>query len=246
MKKTRKLLALCVVLASLVGVLAIPGVSLAGVNPLYSFETLPPYRGRDYRVGDIVRFGAYEQDNRTSNGKETVSWIILDIQDNKALILSKYILDVIPYHRKNESVTWETCSLREWLNSNFLRTAFTSDEIDQIVPVTMENYDNETYNIYGGRRTTDRVFLLSYDDVTTYFWADADRETFATDYAQDRGVYIAEESGSSWWWLRSPGKTENRAGNVVARGAASTFGAFVYSGEGGVRPALWVNLDAVY
>lgn len=244
MKKTKKLLALCIILASVVGLLG--PACVAKITPLYSFETLPPYRYNNFRVGDIVRFGAYEQDNRTWDGKETISWTILDIREEKALILSRYILDVIPYHRKNESITWEDCSLREWLNNSFLRTAFSSDEIDQIVPVTINNNNNDEYHIYGGRRTTDRVFVLSYDDATTFFWADADRKTTATEYAQSRGVYIDKDTGNSWWWLRSPGKTENRAGNVVSRGVPSTYGAFVNSGEGGVRPALWVNLDALY
>ena len=46
-------------------------------------------------VGTTITLGEYEQDNDVSNGPEPIKWIVLDIQDNKALILSKYLLDIL-------------------------------------------------------------------------------------------------------------------------------------------------------
>ena len=48
-------------------------------------------------VGDYVYFGAYEQDGDTSNGKEKIEWLVLDKQDNRALVLSKYAHDTSTY-----------------------------------------------------------------------------------------------------------------------------------------------------
>ena len=46
-----------------------------------------------YRIGDVITFGKYEQDNKTSNGKEDIEWIILDRQGDKVLLISRMALD---------------------------------------------------------------------------------------------------------------------------------------------------------
>ena len=65
-------------------------------------------------VGDIVYFGAYEQDNNTSNGKEDIEWIVLAKENGKVLVISKYALDCQEYNSTYTDVTWEACSLRTW------------------------------------------------------------------------------------------------------------------------------------
>ena len=51
----------------------------------------------NYIIGSTVLFGAYEQDNNSNNGKEKIEWTIIDKFDNELLLLSKNVLDVIPY-----------------------------------------------------------------------------------------------------------------------------------------------------
>ena len=63
-------------------------------------------------VGDIVTFGSYEQDNNLSNGKEAIEWLVLDIQDGKALLLSKYGLETKEYNTGDYEITWERSTLR--------------------------------------------------------------------------------------------------------------------------------------
>ncbi|MBP3696995.1 MAG: hypothetical protein J6J45_05560, partial [Clostridia bacterium] len=70
----------------------------------------------DTQVGDYITFGSYEQDNDLSNGKEPIEWLVLDKQDGKVLVISKYALDAKPYNDEYVDVTWETCTLRSWLN----------------------------------------------------------------------------------------------------------------------------------
>lgn len=48
-------------------------------------------------VGSSIYFGQYEQDNNSGNGPEPIEWIVLDIQDDRALLISKYGLDIQPY-----------------------------------------------------------------------------------------------------------------------------------------------------
>ena len=49
-------------------------------------------------VGDYVIFGTYEQDYNTENGPEPIEWLVLDKKEGKALVLSKYCLDLVAYH----------------------------------------------------------------------------------------------------------------------------------------------------
>ena len=43
----------------------------------------------DITVGDYVLFGMYEQDNDETNGKEPIEWMILDMDDTHAFLLSR-------------------------------------------------------------------------------------------------------------------------------------------------------------
>ena len=63
-------------------------------------------------VNEIVTFGKYEQDGLRSNGAEAIEWLVLDVQEDKALLLSRYALDSMPYHDNYKAVTWETSDLR--------------------------------------------------------------------------------------------------------------------------------------
>ena len=38
-------------------------------------------------VGDYVVFGSYQQDSKTSNGKEDIAWLVLAKEDNKVLVI---------------------------------------------------------------------------------------------------------------------------------------------------------------
>ena len=75
------------------------------------------------------------QPNRTYNAAK----VALDTGNNgeTATLISKYALDCVQYNTKEESVTWETCSLRKWLNETFLNEAFTVVEQAQLAVVTV-------------------------------------------------------------------------------------------------------------
>ena len=60
-------------------------------------------------IGDTITFGSYEQDNNLDNGSEPIEWMVLDIQDGKAFLLSRYGLDTKPYNTVEMDITWEAC-----------------------------------------------------------------------------------------------------------------------------------------
>lgn len=78
-------------------------------------------------VGEYIKFGKYEQDNDESTGKEDIEWLVLDKQDDKILVVSKYALDSKAYNENSEDITWEDCTLRIWLNNDFMDNAFSED-----------------------------------------------------------------------------------------------------------------------
>ena len=123
----------------------------------------------NFKVGDTVVFGKYEQDGDTSNGKEDIEWQVLKIESNRILVISKYALDLHRYNKNYSPVTWEESELRKWLNGDFLNDSFSSDERKQIPTVSIENKGNAFYGIPDENNTEDKVFCLSLEEAETLF-----------------------------------------------------------------------------
>ena len=169
-------------------------------------------------VGAEIRFGHY------SNG-QSVFWKILRIQNNMLFIISSDNICNLPYHQPGGSITWADCTLRKWLNNDFINGYFTPAEQSRIQPRRLNNDNNPQFNTPGGVSTTDKVFLLNIN---------AANQLFASNQARANG---------SWWWLRSPGIYPNYAAYVYIGGEVHTDGSDV-DGLRGVRPALWLNLNS--
>lgn len=183
------------------------------------------------QVGDTVRFGSYQQDNNKSNGKEDIEWIVLAKDGDKVLIISKYALDCQKFNTYNKDVTWETCTLRKWLNGTFYNATFNSAEQGMIATTT----------VTVGKNTTDKVFLLSIKEVNKYFLSDSARDTIATKYAIAQGAWT-DENVKCCWWLCFPPSYANEAAFVRSGGSVNWYGCPVNSDDVAVRPALWINL----
>lgn len=185
-------------------------------------------------VGNYVFFGTYEQDNDRTNGKEAIEWLVLEKTSNRLLVISRYCLDSQPYDteihsRSLSSVTWAECTLRTWLNEDFLNAAFSDAEQAMIPTVRVSADKNPTYGTLAGNPTYDQVFLLSITEANRYFSSDSTRGCEATAYADD-----------TWWWLRTPSYSHDRAATVSSGG--SIDGSYVTTANG-IRPAMWIDLD---
>ena len=123
----------------------------------------------DVAIGDIVQFGAYEQDAVLSNGYEAIDWVVLDKQDGKVLLLSRYCLCGV----SGESfVTWESSEERTWLNDNFYNMSFSTAQQQNICTTTIHTPDNSNTGTPGGNDTEDKIFVLSVEEVEQYFLSD--------------------------------------------------------------------------
>ena len=197
---------------------------------------------RNANVGSTVYYGAYEQDNDATNGKERIAWRVLAMEDDKVLLLSEKNLDCIPYNLADTATTWETSTLRTWLNMEFLNAAFNEEEQAAILTSEVKTGDNSIYQTKGGATVHDKLFILSIDEAKRFFDTDQDRVAKNTAYAVNQGALNSPE-GNGWWWLRTLGINEHVAANVNYSGTIDEYGNYVYSFGGCVRPALWINKE---
>lgn len=196
------------------------------------------------QVGDQVFFGSYEQDNDAENGKEAIEWTVLDVQGDRALLLSRHALDSLSYHTTWEDTTWENCSLRSWLNDRFLKSAFSDEEQAAILTVSVDNngQGNSAWSTDNGNNTSDKVFLLSYKEAENYFSTYEERICSPTQYAVTQGAFAYSGNGNGWWWLRSTGRRQSFAAVVMSEGL---IGVSYYNDCScfTVRPAIWISLS---
>lgn len=177
------------------------------------------------RDGEYVYFGNYYEH---TGHPDDIEWKILKEEDGKLLVISTDYLDYQPYNTENANVTWETCSLRAWLNEDFINDVFSPSEQKYILTTTVSNPDNPDYGTEGGNDTEDKIFLLSIDEVNMFF---------PDEKARHR---------DSNWWLRSPGSSSNGAASIAKDGWA-TSGGYIYhdwrvDSVFGVRPVMWIKL----
>ena len=196
-------------------------------------------------VGNHFTFGNYPQGS--NDEVQPIEWRVLAVEDGKALVISEKLLDCVKYNEEFTAVTWETCTLRQWMNNDFLNEAFSSSEQEKIATVTNHNPD-DTYGTSGGNDTQDKIFALRRGAANKYFQNNDDRMAAPTEYAIKNGAWTSNEYSLSTgektgcWWLRSPGYFGDNAAYVFDYGNIDLIGNIVNNSKVAVRPAFWLNL----
>ena len=197
-----------------------------------------------FAVGNYVIFGNYPQTNDV-NDNSPIEWLVLESDGETALLISRYALDCKPYNERYEATTWETCTLRGWLNSEFFNKAFSTEEKQYILQSDVSADKNPKNSTNPGNATKDNVFLLSIVEANKYFKSDDARKCAPTDYAIQQGAYTSdsykvEGRRACWWWLRSPGYYSILAAYVCTDGSIY-YDDVIYSSHP-VRPCVRVRL----
>ena len=193
--------------------------------------------------------------------KEPIAWRVLEVKDNKALLVCHRMMDCYPYNIKARDVLWSDSDLREFLNGDeFYGKAFSEEEKESILKSKVENLKNYYFGTDCGDATDDYVFILSEEEV---FYSDkAKKHGFAesdgvndlarrfkpTDYARARGAWVSTEgetSGCSFWFLRTNGYSQSNAVFVGEMGCLYNRGCYVNCKDSGILPAIWVDLEKV-
>jgi hypothetical protein len=114
------------------------------------YGTPPPLSKESAQIGNNVHIEGVPFD-----------WTVLDVENGKALLITKDVVYVKAFdNTRAEEVTWADCTLREWCNGWFYNQ----------LPKNMQRRISETYLInYENSDTTDKIFLLSKEEVDEYF-----------------------------------------------------------------------------
>ena len=172
---------------------------------------------------------------------------MLAVEGDKALVISRYGLDCKVFHAGGYKATWDTCTLREWLNSDFFNYAFSVDEQTKIQDTTVSADKNPEFDTNPGQSTTDKVFLLSISEARHYFPSKEKGQCVATEYAIANGTktsrdkkYTEDGSPVCMWLLRTPGKGKSRVARTWVDGSINVEGVSLDADNGAVRPAMWI------
>lgn len=192
--------------------------------------------GKSYTPGDVFTFGTYDQDGKSDNGSEPIEWIVLDTDGSSIYAVAKYGIECKKYNEKKEAVSWETCTLRQWLNDEFYTTAFSEAEISHI---------SETYADYttldGSFHVYDKVSLMSMAEVKEYFSSQGARRAAPTPHAVKNGAYKNSSQNAAVWWLRDTGKEYTRPGYVDHEGKMYNYGIICTNYTDCVRPSITIS-----
>ena len=223
------------------------------------------------KTGDIVTFGACDQDGKADNGKEPIDWIVLSNKNGKlfmvsVFVLEKGVIDDTGYeymyddeddeddddvdtgkntdNKASFDGTWKNSKLRTHLNGEFLNSAFSKKEIAFIADTELTD-----------AACTDKVFLLSTKEVKNKAYGflkdseDMHRACLATPYVEAKGVemgyyHTSDGRETCEWILRSPGENEYYLTYIIADGFIKVdYGGGVKDSDGyGIRPAMVISI----
>ena len=184
-------------------------------------------------VGDIVQWGHYDT-SPSMPGKERISWIVLEKDEDSALLISEMGLAGSYYHQHHTEVSWADSDLRALINSDETIGAFSKYELPDLEPID-----------------GDMISLLTVSEAEKYFESDEDRELIITPVAEAQGTNINELSKhhhwdmtsvkTSWWWLRGDSASLT-APIVTVDGVISTDEKYVNKPAGAIRPVIRVKI----
>ena len=197
----------------------------------------------------IIQFGHYEQNNYNDE-TEPIEWVVLEKSDKTIKMISKKILEFMPFHKKGNLDNWEKSSIRAWLNKDFYNKAFSKKEKQIIVKGSHENSYYESKGIvYTRRNTQENVYLLSKEEIRQYFmglvpkysirqYADAKASRYAVCNCFGEDMYMPNTKDHHLWWTRTgfnggAAYCWENGGSVSSRKSENDFV--------GVRPVIEIN-----
>ena len=173
---------------------------------------------------------------------EPIKWRVIDVNGNSAYLISDVVLDTQKYNQEAKAVSWNTSTLRSWLNgydksanqtaidyrtSNFLNTAFSSKEKEVLVSTN-----------------NDMVTILSEADMKNNYGLDNanNRTCKSSTFAQAMGAH-QNALGAFNWWTSTNGNSNLTAKYIEPSGEVYTKGYSVAYAGNGVRVAVRINLN---
>ena len=170
----------------------------------------------EFQEGKTVEFGSW-------NGMP-IRWKVLKAKGKNHLLFAENVVTGYAFNEKRTNMNWSKCSLRKWLNRDFMNEAFTPAERMSIVFTKTFNEANMTWSTPSGPETRDKIFVFSHKELLEYLPDQADRAL------------------GEWWWTRTMGHNVLSAECVYMDGSIYDIGLNIAQTEIGVRPCIWVML----
>jgi hypothetical protein len=233
---------------------------------LFDTDIAVSYKGFVYNANEAVTAVALGEFGYQPIQYGGYNWFVLEKAGDKALIMSISIINANAwysyYNLVNEDgeETWENTKIRQWLNEDFYYSINREDR-EKIAETLVTNNDNPWYGTSGGNDTTDKIFLLSVEEVVKYFgdsgqldgvtyyedwngWLYPNAKTIDDEFNEARIAYDANGAGAAAeWGLRSPGGRgygDTWITGVLPNGSIDVDG---IGGTGNLRPAMWIYVD---
>ena len=187
----------------------------------------------DYHIGDEILLGNYEQDMISSDGRESIEWIIIALQGNRALLLSKRSIEYASY-------AWRSNGLKTWLKNDFYNDAFNDEEKEIIYNkaflLNKTQYERMLTNVpYNQALLTHYAYYQSFLSGLDICGV-RNGKYVNNPFSNSNGVYSVIGTKYGEWWLSD--WSVKADGNLVS-GSTTVYNAYV-------RPAIWINLPTVY
>lgn len=216
LKKSKQIISLLLCMVMMIGIL--PKQVFAEDSENIESENFglnnPTYENQ-VATFDCVWFGNYMQSGNDETTKEPIKWRVLSVDGNRALLLADKNLDNKRFNDWwNWGIPWESSTLREWMNSDFVDTAFG---------------ENEKSALCTKNDIQDKVFALSKSEIETMnntlkenaFNDDAIKNVWRstnTDYLNSCLEKEEIEAPNTGWWLRSNGMFNFLACRITENG----------------------------
>ena len=218
-----------------------------------------------FQAGSTIEFGRYRQtdyqlyyvtpdlsDPNIAEAIMPIRWRILSNDGKELFLVSDNVLECMAFNDSKDATTWDSCSLRTWLNSSFYMNAFTDEERRYIERSRVANSGNPRNGTRGGETTNDWVFCLSVEEIEEYL---PDPGTWYSDYSYHmrhvastfvENVIKEYYNDQAYWWTRTPG--DDLTGAVMAQPGGNIDynggeGEWVNMQRLGVRPAIRLTLN---
>ena len=216
-------------------------------NAYYAFNSAKGYSNADElaakfkfavtKVGSTLTYGKYEQDNDTTNGAEDIVWYVLYKEKDKALLLSKYVLDTIAYDENfkttetpTEPFTYANSTVRKFVNETFYNEAFSEEEKKTLITFELTETDTAGNEL---AKSENNVFILTSSLVEQYVTSSTMKNAYGT-----KAALNATSTAKTIWWTATIDEEGTRALTLTSQGNnARTY----LNSICGVRPAIWVD-----
>jgi len=179
--------------------LLLPGGDEPNASICHEIRNDPENRLSIVAKNGRVELGSYPQG--ADGGVAPIVWLVLNEDNEKMVLMSEFCLDTLPLFKRGEDQNgrWYASRVRAWLNTEFLKRAFSEHERDLLKRCRLEDGS-----------ITDVVSLISERELDHYLPpSHENRKAFPTPYARKKGVGKKDVSPDTYWWIRSRSTEED-------------------------------------